>query len=91
MIDIEDDIPTIVQVSHKKRQHCFVHWDSTPAPSFYICTMEPKKTKRHHIVPNTPKCLLVPPTLFFGCPTGGTFKGSLNGSKLVFRTILKPF
>ena len=25
------------------------------------------------------------------CPTGGTFKGSLNGSKLVFRTILEPF
>ena len=26
---------------------------------------------------------------FFGCPTGVTFKGSLNGSKWVFRTILE--
>ena len=26
---------------------------------------------------------------FFGCPTGGIFKGSLNGSKWVFRTIFK--
>ena len=25
---------------------------------------------------------------FFGCPTGGTFTGSLNGSKWVFRTFL---
>ena len=28
---------------------------------------------------------------FFGCPTGGTFKGSLNGSKWVFRTIFRTF
>ena len=28
---------------------------------------------------------------FFFCPTSGTFKGSLNGSKWVFRTIFRTF
>ena len=28
---------------------------------------------------------------FFGCPTGGTFKGSLNGSKWFLRTIFRTF
>ena len=28
---------------------------------------------------------------FFGCRTFGTFKGSLNGSKWVFRTIFRTF
>ena len=49
------------------------------------------KKKKPWLVSIQRRCSLLEKKRFFGCPTGGTFEGSLNGSKWVFRTIFRTF